>query len=43
MTKPPGLAIRGHFAQRIKRANEMAEQKPAVDHVEMIARQAGER
>src|SRR5262249_46463369 len=31
---------RSHFAQRIKRANKMAKQKPAVDHIEMIMRQA---
>jgi hypothetical protein len=31
---------RGHFVESIKRTNKMAEQKTAVDHVEMIARQS---
>src|SRR6266852_4999081 len=30
-----------HLAQRVKRANKMAEQKPAMDHIKMITRQAG--
>ncbi len=31
---------RSHLAQGVKRADKMAEQKPAVDHIEMITRQA---
>jgi hypothetical protein len=34
------LRKRSHLAQGVKRANKMAEQKPAVDHIEIIARQA---
>src|SRR6266852_6004894 len=31
---------RSHLAERVKRANKMAEQKPAVDHIKMVTGQA---